>query len=120
MNLFDFTVQSQFTARRLLSPFHCIIWRYVRKLWYFAADSVGGNFSGLTKYLAISILSTSRLCRTELRVWSVFSLKIIDIALFPADSISSCDQLLAVKTKATSCQCVFEINVLNAVAFPTP
>ena len=120
MNLFDFTVHSQSTARRLLSSFHCIIWKYFQKLWYFVADLVGGDVSGSTNDLAVASFSISRLWRRELIVWSVFPLKIIDIALLPADSISSCDRLLGVKTKATSCKCYFEISFLNTVAFFTP
>ena len=120
MNLFDFTAQSQSTARRLLSLIHCIIGKYVRKLWYFVADPIGGNVSYLTKHSAVSNSSISRLWCRELRAWSVFPLKIIHIVLLPTDSISSCDRLLAVETKATSCKYLFEISFLSAVAFPIP
>ena len=82
-------------------------------------DSVG-VVSGLMKCLVVATLSISRLWQRGLRVWLVFSSKIIDIALFPADLISSCDQLLAVKTKATSCKCFFEVSFLNIVAYLTP
>ena len=45
-------------------------------------------------------------------------LKIIDIAFLPADSISSCNLLLAVKNKA-ACKCLFDKSFLNAVDFRT-
>ena len=82
-------------------------------------DSVG-VVSGLMKCLAVATLSISCLWWRGLRVWLVFPLKIIEIALFPVDFISSCDQLLTVKTKTTSCKCFFEISFLNIAAFLTP
>ena len=45
-------------------------------------------------------------------------LKIIDIAFLPADSISSCNLLLAVKNKA-ACKCLFDKSFLNTVDFRT-
>lgn len=80
-------------------------------------DSVG-VVSGLMKCLAVVTLSIS--CLWWRGVWLVFPLKIIEIALFPVDFISSCDQLLAVKTKTTSCKCFFEISFLNIAAFLAP
>ena len=53
INLLDFTAQCYSIARSLLPFFYCVIWKYVSKLWYLKADSVGGNVSGLTKDLAV-------------------------------------------------------------------
>lgn len=47
--LFDFTAQCQSIARGLLPFLHCIIYRWLLKLWYLVADLVGVNVSGLTK-----------------------------------------------------------------------
>ena len=47
-------------------------------------------------------------------------LEIKYIAFFSAASISSCELLLAEKTKAASCKCLFDKSFLNTLAFPTP
>ena len=47
-------------------------------------------------------------------------LEITDIAFFPTDFFSSCDFLLAEKTKAVFCKCLFHNSFLKSVAFPTP
>ena len=35
------------------SPFHIFTWRYTRRLWYLAADDIGGRFSGCTKRVLV-------------------------------------------------------------------
>ena len=74
---------------------------------------------GFRKDFAVATLLTSCLLRMELWEWSVSSLKTTDIAFFPVDSTYSCNLLLAVKTKAASCRCVFDKSFLNIVAFLT-
>ena len=36
------------------SPFHICTWRYTRRLWYLAADDVGGRFSGCTNRVLVA------------------------------------------------------------------
>ena len=47
-------------------------------------------------------------------------LKTTDIVFFPAVSISSCNLLLVVKTKAAFCICLFDKGFSKTVDLPTP
>ena len=55
----------------------------------------------------------------ELREWFVLLFEIIETTFSPADSTSSCNLLLVVKTKAASYKCPFQKIFLDTIAFST-
>ena len=68
---------------------------------------VGGSVTGLINDFAVDAFLINCLWQRELTKWSVSSLKIIDMAFFPpADSISSCNLLLAVTTEVGPSRCL--------------
>ena len=100
--------------------FQLHIWKYIQKLWYLVDVIVRGSVSGLTVGFDGVSLQITCLWHKELIYRSILPFKIIHIPFFPVDSFSVGYLLLAVKTKAVSCKCLFHISFLNTYySFPT-
>ena len=99
-------------------PFHNCTWRYTRRLWYLAADDVGGRFSGCPKHV---LVATFWWKRSNLNLYSVSPTAPVyrqTSAASPALDMSASVAFSCRKTSACVMKCLSERICFRASPLP--
>ena len=107
-----------FQPRSCDSPFHICTWRYTWRLWYLAADDVGGRFSGCTKRVLVATFWRKRSNLNSYSVSPTAPVYRYTSAASPALDMSASVAFSCRKTSACVPKCLSVRICFRASPFP--